>query len=110
MLRFCCFLVSIPLYAHAILVEANPAPQGSVSGPDVPVAVRFNSRVDVQRSRLMLVLPDGSSQGLQLDKDSGPAALLSRASGLRPGRYTIRWQVLAADGHITRGEFHFSVK
>jgi len=30
--------------------------------------------------------------------------------GLVRGAYKLRWQVLAADGHITRGEISFEVK
>jgi methionine-rich copper-binding protein CopC len=28
---------------------------------------------------------------------------------LLPGEYRLRWQVLASDGHITRGEISFAV-
>jgi methionine-rich copper-binding protein CopC len=29
---------------------------------------------------------------------------------LSPGKYAIHWQVLAVDGHITRGQIPFEVK
>jgi hypothetical protein len=29
--------------------------------------------------------------------------------GLIPGAYVVRWQVLAVDGHITRGDVPFTV-
>jgi methionine-rich copper-binding protein CopC len=35
--------------------------------------------------------------------------LISRADDLKRGAYKLRWQVLAADGHITRGEIFFKV-
>jgi methionine-rich copper-binding protein CopC len=35
--------------------------------------------------------------------------LLARAD-LSPGAYSVRWQVLAVDGHITRGEVPFTVR
>jgi methionine-rich copper-binding protein CopC len=37
------------------------------------------------------------------------ATLTSQAQALNPGEYRIRWQVLASDGHITRGEIPFQV-
>jgi homogentisate 1,2-dioxygenase len=37
-------------------------------------------------------------------------ALIAKASGFAPGRYKIRWQVLAIDGHITRGDIPFTVQ
>ena len=29
---------------------------------------------------------------------------------MKAGDYVLRWQVLATDGHITRGELHFRVR
>ena len=95
--------------AHAILLDSRPALQGTVVGPDVPLKLRFNVRIDLARSRLTLVLPDGSLQALEIDKEAPPDTISSQATGLQPGTYRLRWQVLASDGHITRGEIPFAV-
>ena len=96
-------------FAHAILLESNPALKSSVAGPDVPLRLRFNVRIDTARSRLTLVRPDGSSQALEISKQAPPDTVSARATGLLPGAYRLRWQVLASDGHITRGEIPFTV-
>jgi len=96
--------------AHAILVEASPAAGSTVGGPDLAVRLRFNSRIDGARSRLILVQPDKQERTLTLDEQPGPALLTAKVAGLAPGTYRLRWQVLAADGHITRGEVPFRVK
>jgi len=36
--------------------------------------------------------------------------LSATANDLKPGEYQLRWQVLAVDGHITRGEIPFTVR
>jgi methionine-rich copper-binding protein CopC len=36
--------------------------------------------------------------------------LEARITGVGGGEYKLRWQVLASDGHITRGEISFQVK
>jgi len=95
--------------AHAVLLESRPALQSTVTGPDVPLKLRFNVRIDIVRSRLTLILPDGSSQTLEIDRQAPPDTISSQANGLRPGAYRLRWQVLASDGHITRGEIPFAV-
>jgi copper resistance protein C len=102
-------LAASPAVAHAVLLESSPAPKSSVTGPDVPLRLRFNVRIDVARSRLTLILPDGSSQALEVEKPGSPDLISSQAKGLRPGAYVLRWQVLASDGHITRGEIPFTV-
>src|SRR5712664_4509631 len=95
--------------AHAILLESNPALKSAVTGPDVPIKLRFNVRIDASRSRLTLVGPAGFMQVLEISKASPADALVANAGGLLPGEYRLRWQVLASDGHITRGEIPFAV-
>ncbi|HKW65283.1 MAG TPA: copper resistance CopC family protein [Candidatus Acidoferrum sp.] len=96
--------------AHAVLLESTPALKSSVSGPDVPLKLRFNVRIDAARSRLILLGPDGTQQTLEINGQIGPDTLSAEAKGLRPGTYRLRWQALASDGHITRGEIPFTVK
>jgi copper resistance protein C len=98
-----------PADAHAILLESTPSLKSVVSGPEVPVKLRFNVRIDAVRSRLTLIRPDGSSQALELSKQTPADTLAASASGLAAGEYRLRWQVLASDGHITRGEIPFTV-
>jgi copper resistance protein C len=97
-------------FAHAVLVEATPAARSTVGGPDVAVRLRFNSRIDPLRSLLSLVLPDKTVRKLSLDRQASQDTLTARAAGLAAGAYRLRWQVLAGDGHITRGEVPFQVK
>jgi copper resistance protein C len=97
-------------FAHAVLLEAMPAVNGSVAGPNIELHLRFNSRIDPARSRLVLVLPDRSVRALALAAQPTPATLNARVTGLSPGAYRLEWQVLATDGHITRGVVPFQVK
>ena len=85
--------ISQPLWAHAILMQSKPAANSTVKGPDLPVWLKFNVRVDGSRSRLQLNGPDGSAV----------------STGLKAGAYKLHWQVLASDGHISRGEVDFTV-
>jgi copper resistance protein C len=96
--------------AHAIIMSSSPVPGAAVSGPDLPVKLRFNSRIDTKRSRLILVGPDGEQQTLTIGAESSGDVVVSEAKGLKSGSYLLRWQVLASDGHITRGEVPFSVR
>lgn len=104
-------LFSLPLSAtaHAIVEDAVPAIDSSVPGPDVAIAITFNSRIDIKRSRLVLVLPDRSEQPLLNLKVDRPDRLATTATGLASGAYRLHWQVLAVDGHLTRGDIPFIV-
>ncbi len=109
-LLFCAAsLASAAASAHAIIVESVPAVDAVIAGPNVAVALRFNSRIDQERSRLTLTGPDGKSVALALSTAAAPELLTATASGLQPGAYKLRWQVLAVDGHITRGDIPFRI-
>jgi hypothetical protein len=103
------FLSSPSSLAHAVLLESSPALKSSVAGPDVPLKLRFNVRIDAARSRLTLINPEGASQTLEINKQDLPEIISAEAKGLHAGLYRLRWQVLASDGHITRGEIPFTV-
>jgi methionine-rich copper-binding protein CopC len=96
--------------AHAVLVSAIPPVRGTISGPDVVFRLKFNSRIDAARSTLKLVLPDMKVLSLAMSPQPSPDSLTARSTDLRSGSYTLRWQVLAADGHITRGEVPFAIR
>ena len=95
--------------AHAIVVSSQPATGAVVHGKTVEVVVRFNSRIDPVRSRLLLVRADGSATTLELNDTQKPDTLAATVGELAPGSYRLRWQVLAVDGHITRGDIPFTV-
>ena len=95
---------------HAILLSATPGANQVLTGPDTEVKLRFNSRVDQARSVLILVTPGGKQRKLAVAEHSAPNLLDAAVKGLKSGSYLLRWQVLAVDGHITRGEVPFRVR
>ena len=96
--------------AHAIVVAATPSAHQTVAQSELNVEIRFNSRVDVARSRLTLVRPDGASVILPLGGNGASETLTAKAQGLDNGYYRLLWQTLSIDGHITHGEIPFEVK
>ena len=94
--------------AHAILMESQPVAQATVAPGPADIKLRFNSRVDHARSRLLL-RAGGTETTLPVDPASAADSLAASAT-LQPGAYVIRWQVLAVDGHITRGDVPFTVE
>jgi hypothetical protein len=96
--------------AHAVLVQSTPRINATVDGPDVTISMKFSLRVDGARSTVLLSTDDGKSKPLTIDRQNAPDTLTARAAKLSPGNYAIHWQVLATDGHVTRGEIPFRVK
>ncbi len=94
--------------AHAILIESEPPARATVPPGPTGIRLRFNSRIDHARSRLAL-RAGTAERVLPLDPGS-PADVLAASSDLAPGAYVLRWQVLAVDGHITRGDVPLTVQ
>lgn len=94
--------------AHAILEDSSPAIGASVRKGAIDLRLRYNSRIDRARSRLTLIRPDRGRDTVPIDPD-GPPDVIAAHLVLPPGAYVVRWQVLAVDGHITRGDVPFTV-
>src|SRR5690348_12856302 len=101
-------LCPAPATAHAILVQSSPAAGSSVPTGKLDMSFRFNSRIDRPRSRLTLTLPDHSQTVLAIRSGGTPDVINTSAQLTMPGDYVVRWQVLAIDGHITRGDVAFT--
>jgi methionine-rich copper-binding protein CopC len=96
--------------AHAVLVSAQPEENSILTGPDVPVLLKYNSRIDMEHSTLTLLAPDGKLAKVNIGSQPSPGLLSAMLTGLVKGTYELRWQVLAIDGHVTRGKVLFQIK
>lgn len=93
--------------AHAVLVESTPAVQAKVSGDKVEFNLHYNSRIDAKRSRLLLKGP-GGEKSLEVHQGKTEADISASAEGLKPGAYSLNWDVLSVDGHVSRGKVPFT--
>lgn len=104
-----------PARAHALVVGSSPAADARLREAPPEAEVRFNSRLDPARSQLLLApLREGGGgtadeRALDLLPNAGDLVLRAALPPLAPGRWRLRWQVLALDGHITRGDIPFTV-
>ena len=98
-------------WAHAILVDSNPRDGATIAGPNFEAVLSFNSRIDQSRSKVTLDGPELSDVFVPVaPTDQQPAILKAKLTGLKHGLYMLHWQVLAVDGHITRGVISFQVR
>ncbi|MBX9698189.1 MAG: copper resistance protein CopC [Acetobacteraceae bacterium] len=101
--------------AHALVVSSEPAPGAALAAAPATVRVRFNSRIDPLRSRLLLIAGEGVSGAgatpmpLEIAAAVEPTLIEAACPPLNPGPWRLRWQVLAVDGHITRGDIPFTI-
>jgi hypothetical protein len=80
-----------------------------VPGPAFEVRIEFNQRIDAVRSKLSVVSTKGETYPVRMLAVDDVNVLAGHVSGVPAGNYRLRWQVLAIDGHITRGDIPFTV-
>jgi methionine-rich copper-binding protein CopC len=107
-----CFALPHNALAHAVLEKSVPAANTTVEiakfkAGSLPIVLVFNSRVDAAHSSLSLLAPGGKAIPLTIEPATDPNVLKSTASAIKPGRYSLHWQAVANDGHITRGAILF---
>jgi copper resistance protein C len=100
--------VAGPALAHAVILAATPAAEQHVALGKLAIRIEFNARIDKERSRLQLTGPDGAKSDVAIEPDGDPNVISGTTADLATGVYVLRWQVLAVDGHITRGDIPFT--
>ena len=98
-----------PAIAHAIILSAIPTADQHVPTRKLAVRIKFNSRIDKVRSRLQVTIPGGEKADVPIETVGEPNVVRGTTGALGAGSYVLRWQVLAVDGHITRGDIPFTV-
>ena len=97
--------------AHPRLLNATPAADGTVSAAPNMVTLRFNERLELAFSSVII----RDAEGKQVDKmdasvDKSDRRILKvSVPPLAPGMYKVEWQVMSADTHKVEGDFKFRV-
>jgi len=106
-------MTSVPgqAWAHALLLEAEPASGAKLAEPPREIYLRFNSKLEKRLSHVTLSTEKGQPVALPIAVTGGekPDRLVLPLAPLAPGAYVVRYKVLAVDGHITEGALRFSV-
>lgn len=100
------------ILAHAIVVRTSPA-QGGVGAEDIgKVDVWYDAGIRDAFAALAVV----SAAGERVDKrdaaidSADPSHVSVSVNRLTPGKYTVRYRALSADGHLVSGAWEFEVR
>lgn len=100
------------LLAHAILVKSTPERDATITDAPEEVTLIFNDSVGQEFLALAVIDPNGKrvdNHDAKLDF-TDHSHLRATVSKLGSGRYTVRYRVLSADGHVVSGKYFFDVK
>lgn len=98
----------MPVLAHASLVAADPAAGAILQAAPAAISLRFSEAVTVAGPGITVIAPSGRPAPTGPARAAGTTMSAPfRAAG--EGTYLVRWQVIAADTHPSRGQLTFSV-
>lgn len=100
------------LLAHAIIVRTSP-PQGGVAPTNIgKIDVWYDAGIRDSLTALAVV----TAAGERVDKrdaaidSADPAHVSVSVNPMAPGKYTVRYRALSADGHMVSGAWEFDVQ
>ena len=96
-------------WAHAYPVSSVPQDGATVSSPPREIVIRFTEGVEIEFSRIDVKNSGGELVSLGKVRQPAPDTLATELKPLSPGVYTIDWQVLSVDTHVTEGRLRFTV-
>ena len=108
------FLAMPPLVsAHALLVEANPPKDATLTKPPIEVVLRFDDQVGERYLGLAVIDLDRKRRvdNKDVHRDASDPSIVRATlkSPLLPGRYLVRYRVQSADTHIITGQYAFRI-
>ncbi len=97
--------------AHAFLDRAVPAVGSQVRGAPTSVTLWFTQDLEPAFSTVKVL----NAQGREVDRTDNSVGSRERSvlrtslAPLSPGTYRVVWRALSVDGHVTEGDFTFTV-
>jgi len=97
------------VWAHAYPAVSVPLHGATVKEPPREVRIQFTEGIELAFSAITVKGPNGEvvSQG-KLRKLADDTVAID-LKPLRPGTYSVEWQVLSVDTHITDGVLRFTI-
>lgn len=107
-----CFVIFAPsaVWAHAFPEAEQPRVGSTVSSPPARVSIKYDAPIQSLFSKLKVLDSSGKAVTIGSPKVGPDHRTLSiRLKPLKPGNYTVKWSVVAEDGHRTEGSYGFTL-
>jgi methionine-rich copper-binding protein CopC len=103
----CGALVAGTCMAHAKLQSSSPSDGAQLMQPPKTLTLNFSEAAQLAMLKLV---SDGKEISIPIDKTAKAAPSVTLPlPALAPGKYAVQWTAVAADGHVSKGSFAFSI-
>jgi methionine-rich copper-binding protein CopC len=99
-------------YAHSSMIEQFPKGNATISDMPLEVKLTFDEELLDLGSGNFVTVKDPSGKEIS----TGPSVLLSSkisrnlTSSTMPGKYSVSYRVVSADGHVVEGTYQFTLR
>ena len=96
-------------HAHAELMSTSPA-AGHTVAPTRTVTLHYDDVVQLPPGALRITGPNGNAVPVRASLPDSKTLAGRLGSDPGPGRYAVRWRIVADDGHVESGKFSFVMR
>ncbi|MGA3236308.1 MAG: copper resistance protein CopC [Bryobacteraceae bacterium] len=96
--------------AHNKLLKSAPAAGAALNASPARVEMWFAEKPDLTVSKIAVKGPAGAVETGPAHANAETSIVADFKGKLADGRYIVSWQTAGDDGHMSKGEFSFSVK
>lgn len=108
-----CLVGPTSAFAHAELVNSSPAANAAIKSAPAELRLGFSERVEIAFSKVSFTgaAKEKVETGpMTLDAKDDKVLVVPVRTPLAPATYSVEWSVVSADGHKSKGGFHFTVE
>jgi methionine-rich copper-binding protein CopC len=96
-------------FAHNKLMKTEPAAGAVLKTSPAHVEMWFAEKPDAAVTKIAVKGPAGAVDVAPVHAGSENAVMADIKGMLADGQYTVSWQTAGDDGHVSKGDFGFSV-
>jgi methionine-rich copper-binding protein CopC len=96
-------------WAHAYPAVSIPNNGATVKEPPREVRIQFTEGVEIAFSQITVKAANGDVVSQGKLRQLGDDTLAIDLQPLSPGNYTVEWQALSVDTHVTEGVLRFAI-
>lgn len=105
-------VAGLPAQSHSQLVDVTPRPNQSVASAKA-ITLTFNEElIDLGGRSNVITVTDSRNRRVSVSATQVASNTLIATVNqkLAPGRYTVWWRAVSADGHPVSGNYRFTVR
>ncbi len=102
-----CF--SVNAYSHAVVTHSTLEIETVHPNQPSQITLTFNSRIELDLSQIFLVSQGDQMQLVKAENGGKSGQVIIHLPALTPGEYALKFNIFAADGHLSEDIIRFTV-